>query len=197
MSSTELLVRRQQERLGEVADSDWIEFEDADLSPADTDQSEQRDLQSMWEIADPVDDVLAEVRTLDATERERLFAELALLDESAVFRPPFEQLLLELNRLLGGSLVAYLAGVRSTETVDEWTRGEMPPGEGIQRTLQLALRVARMIANADDQEIAQAWFQGLNPQLDGISPARLLRFGDPEQVRPEIIAAARAFIVGG
>jgi len=38
---------------------------------------------------------------------------------------------------------------------------------------------------------------GLNPQLDDRSPARLLREGEIHEVGPEIVAAARAFVVGG
>ena len=46
-------------------------------------------------------------------------------------------------------------------------------------------------------EIAQAWFQGLNLQLEDRSPARLLREGELEEVSPAVIAAARAFLIGG
>jgi hypothetical protein len=46
-------------------------------------------------------------------------------------------------------------------------------------------------------EVARAWFQGLNPQLDDRSPARLLREGDVDEIGPEVIAAERAFLVGG
>ena len=37
---------------------------------------------------------------------------------------------------------------------------------------------------------------GLNPQLNDWSPARLLREGELDEVGPEIIAAARGFVVG-
>jgi hypothetical protein len=54
--------------------------------------------------------------------------------------------------------------------------------------------VARPIANADSASIAQAWFQGLNPQLDDRAPARLFRDGDLGEVGPAIVAAERAFL---
>jgi len=38
--------------------------------------------------------------------------------------------------------------------------------------------------------------QGLNPQLDDRSPARLLREGDAQEIGPAVIGAARAFLVG-
>lgn len=62
---------------------------------------------------------------------------------------------------------------------------------------RLAFQVARLISQRDSHEVAQAWFQGLNPQLGDRSPARLLREGDLAEVGPEIVAAARAFVVGG
>ena len=54
-----------------------------------------------------------------------------------------------------------------------------------------------MIRERDSNEIVQAWFMGLNPQLNDRSPARLLREGELDEIGPEIIAAARAFVVGG
>ena len=63
--------------------------------------------------------------------------------------------------------------------------------------LRVALQVALPLAEAESSEIAQAWFQGLNPQLDDRSPARILREGELEDVGPAVIAAARAFVTGG
>ena len=71
------------------------------------------------------------------------------------------------------------------------------PSEEVQLRLRFALRVALPIAAADSPAIAQAWFQGLNPQLDDRSPARLLRDGDLDEVGPAIVAAERAFLIGG
>ena len=53
------------------------------------------------------------------------------------------------------------------------------------------------LADTDGAEVARAWFQGLNPQLEDRSPARLLREGDIDDVGPQVIAAERAFLVGG
>jgi len=61
----------------------------------------------------------------------------------------------------------------------------------------LALHVALLIARHDSARVAQAWFQGLNPQLDDRSPARLLREGELDEVGPLVLSAARAFVSGG
>jgi hypothetical protein len=57
--------------------------------------------------------------------------------------------------------------------------------------------VAKLISEHDNPQVAQAWFQGLNPQLSDRSPARLLREGALSDVGPEIVLAARAFVIGG
>jgi hypothetical protein len=54
-----------------------------------------------------------------------------------------------------------------------------------------------MLAERDTAEVVQAWFQGLNPQLDDRSPARLLREGDLDEVGPLVLSAARAFAATG
>ena len=57
--------------------------------------------------------------------------------------------------------------------------------------------IALPLAETESPEIAQAWFQGLNPQLNDRSPARMLREGELDEVGPGVIAAARAFLIGG
>lgn len=42
-------------------------------------------------------------------------------------------------------------------------------------------------------ELVQAWFQGMNPHLDHMAPARVLREQDLHQGGPAVIAAARSF----
>jgi hypothetical protein len=104
----------------------------------------------------------------------------------------------ELVDILGAKLVAYIAGVREARAVQQYAQDSRSPRQpGIEPRLRLALRVARLICERDSSAIAQAWFMGLNPQLNDRSPARLLREGDLDEVGPEVIAAARAFVVGG
>jgi hypothetical protein len=102
-----------------------------------------------------------------------------------------------LRELLGPRLVAYLGGVRETRAVHQWAEGARTPSDAVQQRLRVALQVASMVAEAEGPRIAQAWLQGLNPQLDDRSPARLLREGDLQEVGPAVIGAARAFLVGG
>ncbi len=107
------------------------------------------------------------------------------------------ELVAELRDLLGARLVAYLGGVKETRAVHEWADGVRSPSAQTVRRLRAALQVALAISRVDGPEVAQAWFQGLNPQLEDRSPARLLREGDLDEVGPAVIAASRAFLVGG
>ena len=112
-------------------------------------------------------------------------------------RSSFPEVVAALREILGLKLCAYLGSVKETRAVNEWAEGDREPSEVVQRRLRLAFQVAQAIADVDGPEVACAWFQGLNPQLDDHSPARLLREGNVDEVGPEVIAAERAFLVGG
>jgi hypothetical protein len=112
-------------------------------------------------------------------------------------RSTFPEVVAGLRDVLGLKLCAYLGSVKETRAVNEWAEGVREPSDAVQQRLRLAFQVAQAIADVDGPEVARAWFQGLNPQLDDRSPARLLREGDIDEVGPEVIAAERAFLVGG
>lgn len=103
-----------------------------------------------------------------------------------------------LRDLLGSKLVAYLGGVKETRAVRQWAEGSREIGKpsDLER-LRLAYRAARIITDRDSAQVAQAWFQGLDPSLDDQSPARLLREGDLEVNGARVIAAARQFAAVG
>jgi len=102
-----------------------------------------------------------------------------------------------LNEILKPKLVAYIAEVSETRAVKDWATGERTPKTDIEPRLRTALRIALFLAAHDSPGVVQAWFQGLNPQLNDISPARLLRTEPAEDAGPAALAAARAFVVGG
>lgn len=116
----------------------------------------------------------------------RAHAQATRLDASVLVK--------ELRDILGAKLVAYLGGVGETRAVRQWaegTRAIQDPTD--ERRLRVAYQVATLIIEADSAEVAQAWFQGLNPLLEDRSPARLLREGDLDEVGPVVLAAARSF----
>lgn len=112
-------------------------------------------------------------------------------------RASFPEVVADLRDVLGARLVAYLGSVRETRAVNQWADGSRDPSDDVKQRLRVALQVALTLAGAESKELAQAWFQGLNPQLDDRSPAWLLREGDIDEFGPGVIAAARAFLVGG
>ena len=108
------------------------------------------------------------------------------------------QLVTALRDLLGAKLVAYLGRVKETRAVRQWaegTRSIANPAD-VDR-LRVAYRAAVVLTARDSKQVAQAWFQGLNPLLDDRSPARVLRDGDLEQVGPQLLTAARQFAAVG
>ena len=112
-------------------------------------------------------------------------------------RVDFDVAVKELAELLGLKLVAYIAGATETRAVRQWAEAERVAREPVPTRLRFALQTALLIAGHDNARVAQAWFQGLNPQLDDRSPARLLREGELDEIGPLVLSAARAFVSGG
>ncbi len=113
-------------------------------------------------------------------------------------RVPFETAVKELRDLLTPRLVAYIGGVSETRAIHQWADGTRDAKSGeVQVRLRFTLQVALLLSGHDAARVVQAWFQGLNPHLEDRSPARLLREGDLDEVGPLVLAAARAFLVGG
>jgi hypothetical protein len=112
-------------------------------------------------------------------------------------RLSFSEAVAELNEVLGPKLVAYIGGVTDTRAARDWAARRREARPMVEQRLRTALRIALLLRDHDDPKVVQAWFQGLNPQLDDQVPARLLREGDIAQAGRNVLAAARAFVVGG
>ncbi len=99
-----------------------------------------------------------------------------------------------LQDLLSRRLTAYICGVRDAKTVTRWATGEV---EGVreesERRLRTAYGIAQLLLQFDSPRVVKAWFIGMNPQLDDVSPSETIREGHLK----EALAAARAFIAGG
>jgi hypothetical protein len=115
----------------------------------------------------------------------------------ASVRSDVTELVSELRELLGAKLVAYLGSVSETRAVRQWADGDRKPPAEVVRRLRLAYQVAGLLAERDQPRVIQAWFQGMNPQLDDWAPARVIREGSPDEVGTLVLAAARAFAAVG
>ena len=95
------------------------------------------------------------------------------------------------NRKTAGS-----NSVKDARAVERWIAGS-EPYKGVEERLRFAYRLAKMISDHEGSRVVQAWFTGLNPELNDRVPVRLLREENLESVGPEILGAARAFLAGG
>jgi hypothetical protein len=114
-------------------------------------------------------------------------------------RESFPEVVRGIREILGAKLVAYIGGVKETRAVRKWAEGTRTPSSETERRVRLAYGIAMCIDQDDrlGRETAQAWFQGLNPLLDDVSPARLIREGDVDTDGPTIITAERNLLANG
>lgn len=93
---------------------------------------------------------------------------------------------------LGIKLVAFIAN-RNTSTITRWREAKVEASEEALRPLRTSYQLIQMLEHHEADATIRAWFMGINPQLDDLSPAEAIADG---QTR-EAIAAARAFLAGG
>jgi hypothetical protein len=103
---------------------------------------------------------------------------------------PIADVVRELVELLGATTVAALAGVKETRAVQQWMIDREPQRPHV---LRFALQLATMIARPGQKRVAQAWFNGANPALEGQSPLVFFRTRPLEEIQGRLLAAARAF----
>jgi hypothetical protein len=105
------------------------------------------------------------------------------------------ELVQALRDLLGAHLVAYLGSVKETRAVRQWADADdqRKPSALVENRLRAAYQIAGTLREADSAAVVQAWFQGMNPLLNDLSPAKVLREEDPDESGPKVLAAARAF----
>ena len=103
------------------------------------------------------------------------------------------QIVSRLRDLLGATLVAYLGEVKETRAVAQWAAGDRAPSNAVTTRLRTTYQAAALLREKDSAGVVQAWFQGMNPQLEDLAPARVLREQPLDQAGPAVIAAARAF----
>jgi len=107
----------------------------------------------------------------------------------------FPEVVESLVSIIGRKLTAYVASVKDARAIDRWLQNAAPQKE-VERRIRLAYHVATMLSEGDSPAVVQAWFMGLNPELNDTVPATLLRNGDIQKDGKRVLNAARAFIAG-
>jgi hypothetical protein len=97
--------------------------------------------------------------------------------------------------LLGQRLVAAISGIGDEKTVGRWARGEREPRGESERRLRDAFQIISLLTLADSPATARAWFVGMNPLLRDRAPFAML--SEYPESAPQVLAAAKAFVVNG
>ena len=108
-------------------------------------------------------------------------------------RMDVHELARQLTLHLGPTLVALLAGVRDRKLPTRWAKADGPqPRKDSERRLRTAHRAWLLLAAAETDHVARAWFIGTNPRLGETTPVEALR----DDRDAEVMAAASAFVDG-
>lgn len=92
---------------------------------------------------------------------------------------------------LGTTLLSFMVD-RDASTISRWKGGRPIPAESSRR-LRATFQVFQLLEAEESDHTIRAWFMGMNPQLDDLSPAETIRNG----ALRDVMAAARAFASGG
>lgn len=98
-----------------------------------------------------------------------------------------------LQETLGQRLVAFMAGVSDPKTVGQWIRGAQRPRHESEEHLRTAFQVFHLLQDEESPHTVRAWFIGMNPQLDDVSPAEAIHEGELK----DVWVAAKAYVSGG
>lgn len=98
-----------------------------------------------------------------------------------------------LREVFGIKVTAYLAKVADPKTVVRWIAGDQHPRPNAEARLRVAFQVFQFLQQCDSPHTVRAWFVGMNPELDDVSPVRAIREG----LSQEVMVAAKTFAAGG
>lgn len=103
---------------------------------------------------------------------------------------PLAQIVNSLTDLFSNRFVCYVLGVDS-KTATRWANGTTVDIRVSNETVLRAFyEIVCLISITESRAVARAWFIGMNPELDDVSPAETLHGGKIA----EVYAAAHSFI---
>lgn len=112
-----------------------------------------------------------------------------------VARSSMADLAQELQDILTQRLTAYIVGLSDGRDIGRYARKERKPHHGTDAKLRELYNLVSMMKNKEDAETIQVWFQGRNPNLNDVSPARLLH--ENFENYPQVKQALEKFLATG
>jgi hypothetical protein len=93
-----------------------------------------------------------------------------------------------LQDILTQRLTAYIIGLSDGRDIGRYARKERKPHPGTDIKLRELFNLVSMMKKKEDPETIQIWFQGRNPELNDLSPAKVLHdnFNDYPKVKRAI-----------
>lgn len=99
-----------------------------------------------------------------------------------------------LQTLLTRQVIAYVVAVKDVKTLTRWAAGEvMEIRVDSENRLRTAYEIATLLSRFEAPETVRAWFIGMCPQLNDMSPAEAIHDGRLQ----DAVYAARSFVANG
>jgi hypothetical protein len=98
-----------------------------------------------------------------------------------------------LVEVLGRQVTSVIASGANVTSIDRWAEGGQPREAAIEQQLRTAYLVFQFLLQRESAHVLRAWFIGINPQLNDVSPVEALGEGRTR----DVVIAARSFVQGG
>lgn len=109
---------------------------------------------------------------------------------------PIEAITQQLIAMIGYKLTAYIGKAHDVQEVSRWATGKEVNSD-IAKRLRFTHQLVSLLSQEESLPVIQSWLTGLNPDLSNQQPLKLIRESNLQQVGPQIIKAARIFLIEG
>lgn len=96
-----------------------------------------------------------------------------------------------LSAELTDELITFIVGASDARIAFRWRQGTLVPSAAAQGKLRCAEMVVALFEEFNALDVVESWLEDLNPEVGGLSPARLIREHESPEVESLVLAAAR------
>lgn len=96
-----------------------------------------------------------------------------------------------LSAELTDELIAFMAGASDARIAFRWRQGTLIPSAPAQAKLRCGRDIVAVFDELNALDAVEGWLEDLNPEVGGLSPARLIRDRQVSEVEGIVLAAAR------